>query len=192
MRYSAPLLPVLVVFAGRLASDILAARIPGVRISAAVLAGVALLYSAVYDAAYVGLFASPDPRYVASQWLTSHAPAHAYVAYEQLPNGLINMPYFGTQHGFPPCFTQFDPKDLDGAQHYLVTDDYDLEEHPRFSDSIVSRFRRTLTTTSTYTEVKNVHYVPSFLGLKFSIDGSPHDWRYPAHDVTIYAAQSKP
>ena len=69
----------------------------------------------------------------------------------------------------------------------LVIDDYDLEEHPRFPDIAVARFRNALWTAPGYREVARVHYTPSILGIPFPIDGSPHDWRYPAHDLTIFA-----
>jgi hypothetical protein len=31
-----------------------------------------------------------------------------------------------------------------------------------------------------------VHYTPSFLGMTFPLDGSPHDWRYVDRDITVY------
>jgi hypothetical protein len=36
-----------------------------------------------------------------------------------------------------------------------------------------------------------VEYEPSWLGFSFSIAGSPHDWRYPAHSITVYRHLTK-
>lgn len=190
MRYSAPLLPVLLAFSGRLVADVLGARERVVRVGAAVLASCALLYSAVYDGAYVGLFSVTDARYEAAQWVASHAPAGTFVAYEQLPNGLINMPYFGQYRRFRPCFTQFNPGKLSGAQRYLITDNYDLEEHPRFSELSVHAFRQALASSTRYHSIQRIDHVPSILGFQFPIAGSPHDWRYPSHVITVYAHHS--
>jgi len=191
MRYSAPLLPALAVLAGRFASDMLAMPSRPIRLGAIAVAFAALLYSLTYDLAYVGLFAKPDPRYVATSWLAQRAPVNTAVAYEQLPNGLINLPYFGPPHTFEPCFTQFDPRRLQGPETYLLTDSYDLEEHPRFSDRQVAQFRSALASDRAITLALSVHYTPSILGWQFPIDASPHDWRYPTHDVAVYKVTSQ-
>jgi hypothetical protein len=39
---------------------------------------------------------------------------------------------------------------------------------------------------SQYHLLLQVHHVPTFLGWNFSIDGSPHDWRYPSHVIAVY------
>lgn len=191
MRYSAPLLPVLAVFAGRAFADLLGSRRSWTRVAAMGMAALTVAYTLVYDAAYDGLLARPDTRYAAANWLARNAPAGARVAYEQLPNGLINLPYFGTQRGFRPCIAQFEPAQLEGPQRYLVTDSYDLEEHPRFADAAVRRFRRALAANRRYRRVATFRAVPGALGIAFPIDASPHDWRYPEHVVTIYRVSGR-
>jgi Dolichyl-phosphate-mannose-protein mannosyltransferase len=192
MRYSAPLLPALAIFAGRLAADMLALRSRPIRFGAVAVASAALLYSLGYDLAYVSLFAKPEPRYVATAWLARQVPVNTPVEYEQLPNGLINLPYFGPPGRFRPCFSQFDPHRLRGPQTFLLTDSYDLEEHPRFSDRQVARFRTALVADRSFTLALSIQYTPSILGLQFPIYASPHDWRYPTHDIAVYKSGSQP
>jgi hypothetical protein len=186
MRYSAPLLPVLAVFSGRLLVDLVRASRVRIRVTASALALAAVLISLVYDGAYVGLFTSTDSRLSAAQWLQHRAPTVSDVAFDQLPNGLINLPYFFTTAGYHPCFTQFQPAALSNPARYVVTDNYDLEEHPRITQIAVDRFRRALQHDSKYHLVLQVHHTPTFLGASFSIDGSPHDWRYPSHVIVVY------
>jgi hypothetical protein len=189
MRYSAPLLPVLAVFSGRLLVDLVRASRVHVRVAASALAVVAVLVSLVYDGAYVGLFTSTDSRLSAAQWLEHRAPTFSDVAFDQLPNGLINLPYFFTTAGYHPCFSEFQPGALLNPARYVVTDNYDLEEHPRITQAAVDRFHRALQHDSKYRLVLQVHHIPTFLGASFSIDGSPHDWRYPSHVIAVYEKQ---
>lgn len=187
MRYSAPLLPPLALLAASFLADALASRRVALRVSLAVAALLAALYSGVYDAAYGQLFTRPDPRQVATAWLQKHAPRSAQVGFEELPNGLLNLPYFVTLHGYQPCFSQFKTTELRSPARYILTDEYDLEEHPLVSNQQVRAFRRALSSDRQYRIVLNVHYVPQFLGWTFPIDASPHDWRYVDRNVTIYA-----
>jgi len=191
MRYSAPLVPGLAILAAACACAILADSRISVRLGALLLAGVAVVYTAVYDGAYMGLFSSLDPRSVAAGWLTQHAPRSSAIAFEELPNGLLNLPYFivdepSVDEPYPQCFARFNTGTLAGPEEYVLTDDYALEEHPGFSPRTVAQFRDSLTNSSNYRLVKTIHDVPTFLGVRFPIDGSPHDWRYPDHVIRIY------
>jgi hypothetical protein len=190
MRYSAPLLPAVAILAGRFAADMLALPKRSVHLTASAVAGLALLYSLTYDAAYVSLFAKPEPRYVATSWLAKQVQSGTAVAYEQLPNGLVNLPYFDPSGVFKPCFSQFDPLRLRGPEKYLLTDSYDLEEHPRFSDQQVKLFRSSLAGDEGFKRALTVHYVPSIFGWQFPIDGSPHDWRYLTHEISVYRSSA--
>jgi hypothetical protein len=149
-------------------------------------AGLALAFSGTYDAAYTGLFASSDPRSVATGWLEDHAPQGTPVAFEELPDGVVNLPYYVSAAGYQPCFLQFHARQLDGSAEYVLLDSYSLEEHPRVSEQAVRHFQAALASDPRYTVVERVHYTPTFLGFRFPIDGSPHDWRYLAHDITVY------
>ncbi len=186
MRYSAPLLPVLAVFSGRVLVDLLRVSRMYARVAAAAFAVAAVLISLLYDGAYAGLFSSTDSRLSSAQWLEQRAPTSSDVAFDQLPNGLINLPYYFTKARYRPCFSLFQPAALSNPARYVVTDNYDLEEHPRISQAAVNSFHRTLQVDPKYRLVLQVHHVPTFLGASFSIDGSPHDWRYPSHVIAVY------
>lgn len=194
MRYSAPLLPPLCILAGALVVEVARRQDVGyIRFRRGLLRAViavCLAYSLVYDAAYAGLFTSPDPRLLATSWLSDNAPKGSRVAFEELPNGLLNLPYFVSAAGYRPCFSQFDPGRLSGPMQYVMLDSYSLEEHPDVTNQDVLRFRQALMQRAGYALVKRVHYVPTFLGFRFPIDGSPHDWRYPTHEIAIYRRSS--
>jgi hypothetical protein len=186
MRYSAPLLPPLALLAGGLLVQVLQLRKWVLQSLAAAALAFALLYSGTYDAAYAQLFNHPEPRYVATRWIQQHAPVGAKIAFEELPTGLVNMPYFVTSAGYLPCFYQFRIQRLDGPMQYLVLDSYTQEEHPSISGNQVSVFLAALSASKDYRLVMHVDYVPTLLGFQFPIAGSPHDWRYLTHDISIY------
>jgi hypothetical protein len=191
MRYSAPLLPVLAVLGGRCAVDLLRTTRIAVKIPVFVLAVAVATVSVLYDSAYVSLFTLTDSRTLATQWLERQAPRATPIAFDQLPNGLVNLPYFVTDAGYRPCFTEFEPSELEGGARYLMTDNYDLEEHPRILQAQVNAYWRGLENRADVTLVHTVHNVPEVLGWSFPIDGSPHDWRYPAHVIAIYRVVSR-
>jgi hypothetical protein len=186
MRYSAPLLPVLAVFGGVIVVNVLSVPARRVRLLAAVCAIGSVVYSSAYDAAYAGLFSSADSRSVATSWITKHVPRNAKIEFEQLPNGLVNLPYFVSAGGYHPCFAQFRVSALSGPVNFVAVDNYSLEDHARVDQRIVQRFRRAISDDSDYTAAFQVKQEPRILGLAFSIAGSPHDWRYPSHEITIY------
>jgi len=191
MRYSAPLIPGLAILAAGCACALAADSRIRVRLGSLLLAAVAVVYTVIYDSAYIGLFSSLDPRSVAAGWLTQHASRSSAIAFEELPNGLLNLPYFvadkpAANEPYPQCYARFNTGTLAGPEQYVLTDDYALEEHPGFSPRTVAKFRNSLTNSSNYRLVKTIHEVPTFLGVQFPIDGSPHDWRYPDHVIRIY------
>jgi len=193
MRYSAPLLPPLAVLAGRfVATALVQPRPRAVRAAAAIGTAAALLFSGAYDAAYAGMFAAPEPRLVATMWLAQHARLGSQVEFEELPDGLVNLPVFVTAAGYRPCFAQFSTKRLGGSPAYVVVDNYALEDHEAVSGSVARRFQHVLASTPNYRVAHRVAYVPTFLGLSFPIGGSPHDWRYPDHEITVYSRVSSP
>jgi hypothetical protein len=186
MRYGAPLLPPLAVMAALLARDIWLLPARAVRVVSLVGASLSLVWTGGYDAAYASQFSRPDARAVAMAWLQSHASPGTPVGVESAPTGLINLPYFVEAAGYRACILRFHPALLRQGENYLVLDNYSLEEHPRIPARQVERFLQALASDPHYTRVDRVHYVPSFLGLAFPIDGSPHDWRYADRVITIY------
>lgn len=185
MRYSAPLLPALAVLAGAMLADLWSIRRVPRRILALATTA-ALLFALTYDAAYTGLFTSPDPRVVATAWLEQHVPTGTEVAFEELPDGLLNLPYFVTAAGYQPCIAQFKISQLQSVAPYIAVDNYDLEEHPRVPQSAVQTFRHALSDSNRFQVVERIDDVPTFLGLRFPIEATPNDWRYAAHTITVY------
>jgi 4-amino-4-deoxy-L-arabinose transferase-like glycosyltransferase len=186
MRYGAPILPPLAVFSARLLVDLLVSRRALWRSLATTAAVLTLAFTASYDAAYAGLFALPDARYAATQWIDHHAATGSRIAFETLPNGLTNLAYFVSSAGYRPCFSQFHAGRIGDDVSLVATDDYQLEEHPRATADQVLAFRRALRQSNAFQKVAQVRYVPTFLGMSFPIDSSPHDWRYPSHEITLY------
>jgi dolichyl-phosphate-mannose-protein mannosyltransferase len=186
MRYSAPLLPPLALLGARFFLDLAPLARPRLRPGLGAIAAATAVYTLVYDGAYASLFSAPDARQVAAAWLKTHATPHAPVGFEEIPDGLLNLPYFVTDAGFLPCFSTFQAAHLQGPARYYVVDDYALEEHPDVASVAVDRFRSSLEHSTQYRRVFHVEYVPSWLGVAFPITGSPHDWRYPAHSITVY------
>ncbi len=183
MRYSAPLVVPLAIFGARFAIDVLS-RGRAVRVACVAIGLATLAYSSLYDSAYAGLFASPDPRAVASSWVAARATPTTRVAYEEIPDGLLNLPYF-LSNSVQPCIAQFRISRVAGV-NFIMLDSYTPEEQQASALPAVARFRQSLASDPRYQMVEQVHYVPTFLGIKFPIDGSPHDWRYPSHVVTVY------
>jgi hypothetical protein len=184
MRYSAPLLMPLALLAGRLAWDVLRTPRRAVRLTVAACAAGVIAFTASYDAAYAGLFASPDPRSVATTWVNGHAPAGATVAFEELPDGLLTMPYF-LAPDLRACFLQQQRARL-GEADYVVLDSYTREELQASGNSENQRLAAALAQSAAFRRVDVIDNQPTFLGVQFPIGASPHDWRYPSHEVTIY------
>lgn len=190
-RYSLPLLPVLVVFAGGLA-DYIPHSLPRLSgpISVALLA-LLVVPTAIYGSAYAGLFTDSEPRYTTGQWIQNHLRPGTRVGFEQLPNGLVNLPYFTASRGFVSCFAQFHAARLSGPMRFFASDNYGLEEHPRVPSSSVTQLQMALQNTKSFTRVMYVHLSPTLFGLTFPIDNSPHDWRYMTHAISVYRRNSQ-
>jgi hypothetical protein len=184
MRYSAPLLVPLAVLAGRFVVDLWSMRQAWQRVAIAAVAALAVAFTTTYDLAYAGLFSSPDPRLVASSWIAAHSSGTTYVGYEELPDGLINLAWYLPGRA-RPCITQFHPARLRGVD-FVVLDGYTREEVPSSDFPAMARFQSVLRTNSAFQLAEYVHYVPTFFGLRFPIDGAPHDWRYTEHVITVY------
>ncbi|GAC1326789.1 MAG: hypothetical protein NVSMB22_17970 [Chloroflexota bacterium] len=186
MRYSLPLMPALAILAGGAACRVLRTERRQARVVAALALTVATVYSAMYDVAYSDLFSLPDARLDATQWLEKNVAPRSVLAFEQLPNGLVNLPYFASNAGYRPCFTQFQPRFARGPIQFVLTDSYALEEHPRIPRADVLHFRAVLHDRLKFRVATRFHNEPQFLGMTFPIDASPHDWRYPSRDITVF------
>jgi hypothetical protein len=185
MRYSAPLLVPLAILGAQAAVEVLSGSLRVRRSVVAAALGFAVLYSASYDAAYAGLFSSPEPRLVVERWAAVHLSPNADIGFEELPDGVLNLPYFLAGAGFRPCFSQPSRMALVGTP-YIALDDYTLDEELPGSAADLLKFRAVVSHGSTYRLAYEVHYTPSFLGMSFPIDSSPHDWRYASHHVMLY------
>jgi hypothetical protein len=151
----------------------------------------ALLYSFTYDAAYAGLFASPDPRLAAESWAAQHVARRSEMAFEQVPDGLVNLPIFMAAAGVRECFADPARISLIGTP-YIALDDFTLDEVAPGNGDDLPKFRAAVEDGSRYRLAYNAHDTPTFLGMTFPIDGSPHDWRYPSHHVAVYELRSLP
>lgn len=190
MRYSAPLVPVLAILSARLAVDLFRIRRVALKTFLAAAMVASMAFTTAYDGAYASLFSGVDSRLAAAQWLAHRAAGSTSVGFEQLPNGLLNMPEYVSADGYRVCFAQFQSGRVPDLGRYVVLDSYALEEHPQVASSAVRRFRSALTSDKNYRLVLSIHTVPSLFGMRFPIDGSPHDWRYPVHQITVYEARS--
>jgi hypothetical protein len=184
MRYSAPLLVPLALLGGRFAWELLRAW-PGLGKSAVVAAtAAAVAFTASYDAAYAGLFTTPESRATAVAWVNAHARPGQTVAFEEIPDGLLTMPYF-LRGDLLACFLQERPGRLSSAD-YVLLDSYAREELSESANSRNQQLAARLLGSPKFREVEVLDDQPTFLGMRFPIGGSPHDWRYPAHRITIY------
>jgi hypothetical protein len=184
MRYSAPLLVPLALLAGRFAAEAFRACPRPGRAALAVLAALTVAFTTSYDAAYAGLFSTPEPRSAAIAWVNTHARAGQTVAFEEIPDGLLTMPWF-LRRDLPACFLQQQPARLASAD-FVLLDSYTREELTARENAQNERLAAALATSPDFRRVAVIDDQPTFLGLDFPIAGSPHDWRYPAHQITIY------
>jgi hypothetical protein len=187
MRYSAPLIPALSVLAAELAVVLILVPLRWPRVVAVAASLLALLYSSGYDAAYTALFGQTDSRAEAAAWIESHASPGTAIGFQEIPDGLLNLPYFVAPAGYQPCFSRFSVSRLEGPARYLLTDSYEREAHVLVSSAQVDQFLSTLSRLPGYRMVDRINHVPSLGPLTFPIGASPHDWRYAAHTITIYA-----
>jgi hypothetical protein len=184
MRYSAPLLVPLAILAGRLGLELLKLW-PGLpRAGLVAVAAAAVAFTASYDAAYAGLFSTRDARSAAVAWVNARAAPGQGVAFEELPDGILTMPYF-LRGNLRACFLQQQITRLNGA-HYVLLDSYAREELSSHANAENEQLRASLAASPDFRKVAMIDDQPTFLGLRFPIGGSPHDWRYPSHQITIY------
>lgn len=187
MRYSAPLIPGLSVLAAELLVFLFIMPYRWPRIVAAVASVLALLYTTSYDAAYAQLFSQQDARAQAAHWIAAHVRPGTRIAFQEIPDGLLNLPYFVAGHHYEPCFSRFVTARLAGPAQFVLSDSYEKEAHPDVTSRQVDGFLASLPRQPGYREVMQVGRVPTLGPLTFPIASSPHDWRYPAHTITIYA-----
>jgi hypothetical protein len=189
MRYSAPLLVPLAILGARAAVELATGSLRVRRVVLAAAMGFAVLYSATYDAAYAGLFASPDTRLAVERWTAQHVAPQSEIAFEQPADGLVNLPVFLADVDVRQCFAEPIRMSLMGTP-YVALDDFALDEDVSGNGDDLTRFRAAVMDGGRYRLVYDAHYTPTFLGLSFPIDGSPHDWRYPSHHVALYELRS--
>lgn len=187
MRYSAPLIPALSVLAAELVVFLVLSPYRWPRYAALAASLFALLYTTGYDAAYAQLFSQTDARAQAAQWVRNHVPAGTRIAFQEIPDGLLNLPYFVVRQRYEPCFSRFSVRRLAGPASYLLVDSYEEEAHPDTATSQVDYFLASLRRRASYREIVHIVHVPRLGPFSFPIGNSPHDWRYPAHSITIYA-----
>ncbi len=187
MRYSAPLIPALSVLAAELLVVLFIVPYRWPRFVAVAASLLALLYTTGYDAAYAQLFAQTDARAQAASWISAHAQPGSHIGFQEIPDGLLNLPYFVIGRRYEPCFSRFVSARLVGPAQYVLVDAYEKEAHPDVATGQVDTFLTSLSREPGYRQVAQIRHVPALGPLTFPITASPHDWRYPAHSITIYA-----
>jgi hypothetical protein len=185
VRYSAPLLIPLAILAGRAVVDAWGVARGRRRAGVAGLAAAVMIFTLMYDAAYAGLFASLEPRSAAAQVIESTSAKGAQIAFEAPADGLLNLPYFFTGSAVQACSSAGNLGSLSGVE-YLAFDQFASDEVSPAGRPALLRFRESIATGGRYALVVHVNYIPTFLGFTFPIAGSPHDWRYPSHEITIF------
>jgi hypothetical protein len=115
----------------------------------------------------------------------SVSPQGAQIGFEAPVDGLLNLPSFFTAPAYAACYPARRLRDILGSK-FIMLDNFAVDEFPAASKPDLQRFESNLAHDSGYRLVRTVDYVPTFLGVSFPIAGSPHDWRYPSHAVTIY------
>lgn len=187
MRYSAPLLPAMSVLAAELIVVLVLFGGRWPRLVALGASLLALLYTAGYDVAYARLFSQPDTRTQAAYWIRVHAAPGTKIAFQEIPDGLLNLPEYVVFHRYRPCFSRFSVRRLSGPARYILVDSYEREAHGLIPGVQVHRFLTALERDRQYRRVARLQHVPSVGPWSFPIANSPHDWRYAAHIITIYA-----
>jgi hypothetical protein len=106
-RYAIPLMPALAVSAAVLSADGL--RHPRWRTVTALATATVVATTALWAAAYMNVFRSPDSRLVASQWLLKNVPPHAKILIEP-SHGIPPMGSYLTSVDFNSNYVLFYPQ----------------------------------------------------------------------------------
>lgn len=190
LRYGSPLIPALAVLA---ALGLVSLRSRGFSRLLLFAAGtLAAIWTIAYLTAYTSLFTPVSSRFAAARWISAHIPRSQTLTYEQKPDGLMDMPYFTAPRGYRSCYVNFSLRHACAPGGVVVTDAYDIEDHPDASTQAVMHFTAALSCRSLFTRLYQASPQPSAFGLTFSLTGSPHDWRYPAHVIAVYRPVSPP
>lgn len=192
MRYGAPLYPALAVLAALGLTRLWAHTSVPLRLASAVLGAAIIIWTSAYLTAYGSLFTGADSRLVAATWMKAHIQRGSQVLFGQAPDGVLNMPYFAQMEGYHPCPLSFNSHLAAESGEYAVWDAYNLEDHPDNSQTQVERFAQALRNPRLFRRVFTIAPHMAILGFRFPLTGSPHDWRYPAHDITIYRSLATP
>lgn len=123
VRYALPLTPALAIAAGVFCADIMSWR--RWRMIGLAIAGVTLLTTATYAAAYMNVYAQPDSRLEASRYLLQTAPAGSKILVEPSQN-FVPMGLYLTKPSFYEDYVPWRSKEYDDYYHIVSLDTYDF------------------------------------------------------------------
>lgn len=123
IRYALPLTPALAIAAGVFCADVIGSR--RWRALGLAIAGLTLVTTAAYAAAYLTIYAQPDSRLEASHYLLKVAPAGARVLVEPSQN-VVPMGQYLTKPSFYEDYVPWRSKEYDDYFHIVSLDTYDF------------------------------------------------------------------
>lgn len=196
VRYTLPMLPVLVIMAARFI-DYMIGTYPGHRRVISALFLVIAVWTLTADIAYLKIEAGKDVRDVAAEWIGENIPAGSSV---------LTVKTYREDYYFNPVISEklrhplfylserSDSRALfrDSRFDYLVLNEYLYKDMERLGDRHPSRqswiFYDSLV-KSRYKLIKEFKYPIKFLGIDFSSSFSSHDYTVINPGIRIYARE---
>ncbi len=196
IRYSAPLIPILALFAAKFLWDMSKFR------SGKILLSLAILAQIVWAVMCFHVYLTPHPARAAATWIAQHIPQKSTILREEW-NSIIHFdtpPLIDKQYNLPMFnfYTLPDTQEkMDRLTNVLATSDYIVLESPKIKNTIL-RQKNQYPLTSTYYEQLEMeklgfHQVAQFKSLPqlgpFAIDDQAAEETWYAFDhptVTIY------
>ncbi len=158
----------------------------------------ALGYALLYTVAHVAVFARPDPRDAAAEWMQQHKGASV---------GLLQTPWFQTPpltefNGGTKTIPQFEAEQAQWKYNFVITgwntsvlkekrpqffvmSEFEWCEEKRLQRKELTEFVQALEAEG-YTLEKTFQNYPHLGGWRVVPSAVPHDWLYPFPSVRIY------
>lgn len=200
LRYTLPLVPLLALFAAQWIEERqwTLTRYGREPLRQAV-RYLALGYALLYTLAHVAVFARPDPRDAAAEWMQRHRGASV---------GLLHIPWFQTPpltefNGGAKTYPQFEAEQAQWKYQFVITgwdtallkekrpqffvmSEFEWCEEERLRRKEWTAFLRALKAEG-YTLAKTFQNYPLLLGWRVVPSYVPHDWLYPFPSIRIWS-----
>jgi len=193
LRYTLPLAPLFALYAAQWIEER-----QGKRPLRQAARWLALGYALLYTAAHVAVFARPDPRDAAAEWMQPHKGASV---------GLLTTPWFYTPplteyNGGGKTQSQFEAERAQWKYNFVITgwdasalkekrpqffvmSEFEWCEEERLQRKELTEFLQALEAEG-YTLEKTFQNYPHLFGWRIVPSYVPHDWLYPFPQVKIY------